>query len=636
VTRRTSSFFERQASARQSTTRLVVLFVLAVLGVVLAVNAAAPLVTLLVTRGGVTLSSNVYLWLTAATLTIIVLRSLVGIAQLRGGGGDAVARLAGGVPVERGTRDPDERRLLNVVDEMAIASGVTVPHVYVLPGEPGLNAFAAGYSPNEAVIAVTEGTLRTLTRDELQGVIGHEFSHVLNGDMRINIQMIGVLAGILFIGEIGLFVLRSQRGGGRKSGGGLVLLVGAALLIIGYSGLFFGRLIKAAISRQREYLADDSAVQFTRNPEGIAGALATIGAEPGGSLVRARAAETLSHMFFANGVTMWFESLFATHPPVLDRIARIDRRFNPVEYLARRRRRAADVEAPAMTRAPAVPMAAAPLSPAALEPRAARVAEVMGSVGRPAPVHVEYAAALLQSLPATVRDAARDPEGAQALLLALALADEDLARKQQLELLEAAGADTLARRADTLAATARTLPVTARLPVVALLGPTLRRLDAAVRQTLARHLAALVEADQHVTLEESVLLTLARRHLAPRIGRAPVRFRSILAVRDDARLVLSLLAHAGEGDTAAAFERGVARLALVDAALVPRDAVELAKVGEALDRLASLAPFVKAQLLEACARTVVADASVSVMEAEVLSAVAAGLDVPVPPVLAAT
>src|SRR5437016_611131 len=351
--------------------------------------------------------------------------------------------------------------------------------------------------------------------------------------MRLSVQMIGVLAGILFIGEVGNFLLRARSGGDdRRSGGGIVF-VGAALLIIGYAGLFFGRLIKAAVSRQREFLADASSVQFTRNPEGIAGALATISAGPGSPLVANRRAKRLSHMFFATGVSMWFESLFATHPPLLERIARIDRRFNPIEYLKRRRPRAAEppesVAPVAPTARPApLPAAAAPLAAApAPAARAARVAGVLDSVGRVTPSHVQYASAVLENLPAAVNEAVADAEGAGALVLALALSDDELARKQQLALLEAAGADALARRADALAGQTRGLAVQARLPVVA-----------------------------------------------------------------------------------------------------------LAAVGEALGRLTTLAPFVKGRLLEACVETAIADATVSVVEAEILRAVAAALDCPVPPILA--
>jgi Zn-dependent protease with chaperone function/uncharacterized tellurite resistance protein B-like protein len=632
------TFFESQARARRSTTVLVGLFLLAVLGVVLAVNIVTPLVYWLTTHNMLTPPPQTYLWVTTVTLAIMGLRSAIGMVQLRGGG-DAVARMAGGVPLERATRDRDERRLLNVVDEMAIASGVAVPRLYVLRGERGINAFAAGYSPNEAVIVVTEAAARTLTRDELQGVVAHEFSHILNGDIRLNVRMIGVLAGILFVGEIGNFMLRLRSSDDRdRKGAGGLLVIGLVLLIVGYTGLFFGRLIKAAVSRQREFLADASAVQFTRNPDGIAGALATISAEPGGSLVANRHAETLSHMLFASGVTMWFESLFATHPPLLERIARIDRRFDPVAYLTRRRPRAAEPDETVRPAARPVGQTAAfagPPRPAVGAARAARVAGVVGSVGRPVAAHVAYAAALLERVPTPLRDAAGDPDGAPALVVALTLSDDELTRKQQLALLEAEGDEALARRADALAGPARMAPPDARLAVVALTAPSLRRLDAPARVALARRVRALVEADRRVTPEEAVLLTLVRRALAPTVGRTtPVRYRSIREVAGEARLVLSLLAHAGSDDTAAAFARGAATLELPTSAPVARDATDFAGIGDALDRLASLAPFVKGRLLEACVETVVADATVSVVEAETLRAVAAALDCPLPPILA--
>ena len=234
-----------------------------------------------------------------------------------------------------------------------------------------------------------------------------------------------------------------------------------------------------------------------------------------------------------------------------------------------------------------------------------------------------------------MNDALADGDGAAALLLALALSDDELARKQQLVLLDADGADALARRADVLANQLRGLAVETRLPIVALAGPSLRRLDPDARQALSRRLQAVVDADDRITLEEAVLLTLARRHLAPAAGRnVPVRFRSIREVRDDARLVLSLLAHAGAGDTAAAFARGAAVLELGDdTRALPRDAMEFAKIGDAFERLVMLAPFVKGRLLEACVETIIADATVSVVETETLRSVAAALDCPVPPLL---
>jgi Zn-dependent protease with chaperone function len=624
------TFFEHQARARRKTGVLVALFVLGVLAVTLTID--------LVLAGIYVYASEDFrvplsVWLVGSLVTVLVIggRSLVGVYALMGGG-DAVARMAGGVPIERDTRVPGERRLLNVVDEMAIASGVTVPRVYVLRGEGGLNAFAAGWAPSNAVIAVTEGALTTFNRDELQAVVAHEFSHILNGDVRLNVAMVGVLAGILFVGAIGEFLLRVRWGSGKDSGRLRLaaLAVGLALTVIGYTGLFFGRLIKAAVSREREFLSDASAVQFTRNPDGVAGALATIAGFPRGSRVVGRQAETLSHMFFAQGISFWFESLFATHPPILERIRRVNPRFLPERYAAAR------ASAPAE---PAIAAAAEPvarLAPSSPLRVSAPVPAVVASVGRPTPAHVDHAAALLAGLPAPLREAAATRDGAQALVLAFALAPDAEARRHQTGLLEAAGLGALARRTEALAGGVRTLAPALRFPVVELALPALRALEPAARAALIAKLERLVQADQRVTMEEFALLALVRQHLRPGAGRRdPVRYRSLEPIEDEARLVLSVLAHAGarQGDDPdAAFARGASALGL-EGRLVPLGAIEFARVGEALARLRLLAPFRKGELLAACVATAVADEEITVLEGEVLRAVAAALDCPVPPIL---
>ncbi|PYM16657.1 MAG: hypothetical protein DMD81_11890, partial [Candidatus Rokuibacteriota bacterium] len=580
----------------------------------------------------------VYVWTTLVTLAVIASRTLVAIHGLRAGG-DAVARMAGGVPIDRDTTDPDERRLLNVVDEMAIASGVTVPRVYVLADEPAINAFAAGYAPNQAVIAVTRGALSRLTRDELQGVIGHEFSHILNGDMRLNVTMIGVLAGIVFIGEIGRFLMRGafdrdgDRRGSSRSG---VAVLGLGLLLIGFVGLFFGRVIKSALSRQREFLADASSVQFTRNPEGLAGALTVIGGPGAGSMVRSRYAETLSHMLFASGVDWWLDVVFATHPPLAERVRRIDSRFVASEYLARREKRPA--AAPAPTRIAADdPARRASRRDGAAAPATKPAAAVIASVGRPERPHVEYAGRVLMALPQVVRDAANAAEMAPALVLAFALSADPLARKQQLALLESRGREECARSADTLVGHVVTLPIGFRLPVVSLALGTLRELDQPARDALVRDLTTMVEADQRVTLPEFALLTLARQQLRPDAARSqPVKYRSIVDVGAEARLVLGLLARAGATTTEAAypaFERGLRMLGLHPSVLAPPERLAFPDVTDALLRLSQLTPFVKGAFLEACIETVTTDRRIALDEAELLRAIAASLDCPVPPIL---
>ncbi len=318
------TFFEHQALARRNTKVMVALFLLAVVAVVLAVDVVLAALYLWSTDAIDVKAVPVEVWLggAAATGLVIAAVSLFNVARLSGGG-EAVASMIGARRVSPDTKDLLEQRLRNVVEEMAIAAGVRVPEVYVMDGERGINAFAAGWDTSGAVVAVTRGTLETLTRDELQGVVAHEFSHILNGDMRLNVRMIGVLAGIVFIGSIGEFVMRSARGS--KKEGGAIILAGLALLVIGYVGLFFARLIKSAVSRQREFLADASSVQFTRNPDGIAGALDQIRSSSAGALLANRYAEEMSHMFFGAAVKVWFGALFDTHPPLDERISRVHR-----------------------------------------------------------------------------------------------------------------------------------------------------------------------------------------------------------------------------------------------------------------------------------------------------------------------
>ncbi|MGH3738724.1 MAG: M48 family metallopeptidase, partial [Micromonosporaceae bacterium] len=322
-------YFERQRQVRRLSQRLVLLFALAVLGIVVAVNLAVVVGFQLYSLPGPQLWSLVAV-VSAVTLAVIGACSLVRMLLLRGGGGGKVAQQLGGVRVPEDTTDPALRRLRNVVEEMAIASGVSVPEVYVLEHEPGINAFAAGWSPADAAVAVTRGALQTLNRDELQGVIAHEFSHVVNGDMRLNIRLIGVLFGILALAVVGRFLLYGSRGRGKSAGA--IMLLALALFAAGYVGVFFGRLIKSAVSRQREYLADASAVQFTRQTRGLVGALKKIGGIPTGSTLRNGKVEDVSHMLFGDGLKL--ASMFATHPPLPERIKVLDPTFDPRELAA--------------------------------------------------------------------------------------------------------------------------------------------------------------------------------------------------------------------------------------------------------------------------------------------------------------
>ena len=339
-------FFEHQEKARNHTFRLLVLFGLGVFALIFSIDAILLLGLGFSDSPGGLDGANwgkilaTYfpaLALVAAFLGFVIgSASLYRLSQLSNGGGASVAESLGGTLLQSETRDPVERKILNIVEEMAIASGMPVPRVYLMD-EEGINAFAAGWSPNDAVIGVTRGCVEALSRDELQGVIAHEFSHILNGDMKINIRLMGILYGIFFLSILGEILIRSISYSGNSSnekkndGKGAIFMIGLVLFILGWMGWFFGRLIQAAVSRQREFLADASAVQFTRNPEGISGALRKIAGWDQGSIIKNPNAPEASHLFFGNGIS-GFSALFATHPPLEERIQRIEGvHFQPPE-----------------------------------------------------------------------------------------------------------------------------------------------------------------------------------------------------------------------------------------------------------------------------------------------------------------
>ena len=617
-------FFHHQDAARRRTAWLVCLFGLAVAAIVLAVYVVVA--ALAERLGDLRLLAAV----STATLTVIASGSLYRMAQLRAGG-ETVALELGGRRLDPCTTDLAERRLLNVVEEMALASGTPVPPVYVLDEEPGINAFAAGNDPASAVIGVSRGSLVYLTRDELQGVVAHEFSHILNGDMRLNLRLVGMLHGILLLAIIGYYLLQAAgRSAGRasKKGGaaGALVLLGLALLIIGFVGVFFARLIRAAVSRQREYLADASAVQFTRYPAGIAGALKKIGGLQQQSRIRHPHAEELSHLFFADAFAGSFLNWLATHPPLAKRIRRLDPSFDGTFP----RTQPLPGEEPAAEARGAVPVR---------PPRIAVMPETLaGQVGTLAPVHLAYAAALKDQVPKPLWDATAEPHAAQAVLYALLLDNEPAVRERQWEALRSAAGDAACRHARQWVPLIDALPADALLPLAERAVPALRQLSPSQYAEFRRSVEALVKADGRLDLFEYALQAMVLRALDLHFGlAAPSRaqYYGLGRLLEPLAIVLSTLAYIGQRtpeEAQQAFDLGAARISR-KMALCPKKQCTLGHLDAALAELRVAAPKLKRQMVEALWTCAAADGTVTRREGEFLRVIMAMLDCPMPPLL---
>lgn len=615
-------FFASQDQAHRQTRRLIGLFLLAVGCIVAALNFLAG--TLYVVSGHIHAASfgaalfavppNVYWLTTLAVLALILGGTFYRMASLSGGGA-AVAEMVGAREIHLASASASEQRLIHVVEEMAIASGTRIPRVFVMDGQRGINAFAAGYSPNEAAIAVTQGALEQLDRDELQGVIAHEFSHILNGDMRLSIQLIGVVAGLVLIGDVGSFFMQFGRGDSdldvRRRGDARLVILGLCIWLIGSVGVFFGALIKAAISRQREYLADASAVQFTRNPQGIGGALIKIG-DAGSNVVHLHARE-LSHMYFGQVDT----DFFATHPPLEDRITRILGSAR-AELLKRSLKNSTAVVDAQMPESPAF---------ASVAPQGAMPASMLASVGNCSAANVQRAQQLIDTLPAEVRRAASTQAGARAVLYALLL-DGDEVRQRQLSIIAAGDHPTMADATERLAELIKPLGVATRMPIFSLAMASLRDLASSQRAELLHQIEALVNADGKVSLEEFVLLSLCKSQLNASPARNKRATGTLQVSSAAASTILALLVRVAQasGDV---YAKAMERLHL---APTDSDTAQLSfhAVDAALVQLNLLEPLGKRDFIDACLHVVTADNKVTVAEGELMRAICAALEVPLP------
>ncbi len=643
-------FFEEQVLAKKRSRRLTLLFALAIIGVIASVYALAMLFHgfgaadsagfRYITGDYETVAQyalafwnpGVLLFSLASTATVVGLGSPYKIAQLRAGG-PAVAVGLGGRRVDPDSTKLEERRLINVVEEMAIASGVPAPEVYVLDREPGINAFAAGNTTSDAVIGVTEGTLHLLQRDELQGVIAHEFSHILNGDSRINLRAIGLLHGIFLLALIGRFLIRGSAQSGKKEGGG-VAVIGIGLLAIGSIGVFFGRMIQSSISRQRELLADASAVQFTRDTDGLVGALKKIGGGSKGSLLQTPKADEASHIFFADGIRRLrlFSGLFRTHPPLRDRIRKLEPDWNG-EFTAVALPQIAD----GMSSPPAPP--GGEVNAFAEVPTEEAVGQAIEHIGSPRPEQVAFARSLHAALPNLWIHAVHQAPMAQAMVFGLLLAQDEVLRGTELlrlaDLTDSQTADlTLRFHAEAIDRSSAE-----KIALVDMALPTLRNLSADEYQRFRQVIDALMQSDRRIDLFEYTLSRMIQRHLARHFegaGPAPLRFRSLHPLLPDTGVLLSTMARVGsrgEEEAARAFRHGQQALQLGSGAapILPPSECTLAAVDRALSRYDAAAPALKRRLMLACAATVMADDTVTDQEAELIRAIGDALDCPVPP-----
>ena len=655
-------FFDRQEKTRRRTGFLLVYFTAAIAGTAAMVYFAAMLLWFFLQGQSASHyePSPPFVWWQPAvfvsvflvTLIVIVIGSLVKISDLRRGG-SRVAEMLGGRQISPNTDDFYERRLLNVVEEMAIASGMTVPPVYVLTREKGINAFAAGYTSNDAVVAVTYGTMVGLKREEIQGVIAHEFSHILNGDMRLNIHLMGGLHGLLLIVLAGraLFHIRA-----RGKGAVVVFLIGGVLVLVGSIGLLFGKLIKSAISRQREFLADAAAVQFTRNPEGLAGALKKIGGLAGGSRLLTPQAEGASHMFFGNGLR---SSSLATHPPLADRVRWLepgfDGKFESVSLDSLHQAISEAEGAPAPSKGPDslvdvfthptdLAMTGAILHGAGQTRRAPAATsarrnpeKLMESIGAPLHDHVKRAVELIDSIPTELRDLARDPYGARAVIYLLLLDRDEAVQAVQIDILrEKADAGVMAEVEKTIPLLSELTPEM-RLPLFDLTLPALRLLSQDQYLPFRVNLRALIDADHRISIFEYALQRVLVCHLDPLFSGNKSRQRAagmyaFCGVQEEISCVLSVLAHLNP-DASAAFKKAVEEIPDTRAifTLWPEEECGWETLDTALDKLQGASFYIKKWTLASALVCLMHDREIAVEEVELFRAIADSLDCPVPP-----
>ncbi|HBM15563.1 MAG TPA: hypothetical protein DD381_04350 [Lentisphaeria bacterium] len=630
-------FFAHQDRARRNTVLLIIYYIITVILIIGAIYVVFAAVFLGEYSGLVgekpfrpqrMWNIELFLAVAGATLLIVITGTIYKIIQLSSGGGSSVATMLGGIQISHGTNDSDERKILNIVEEMAIASGLPVPPVYIMNNEASINAFAAGFSHDHAVIGVTRGCIKKLKRDELQGVIAHEFSHILNGDMRLNIKLIGVLNGILIIAMMGYWIMRSTRNSsssGKKKGGTPLPLLGLLIWVVGYIGVFFGNIIKSAVSRQREFLADASSVQFTRNPDGIAGALKKISSHSMGSKVLSSNAQEVSHMFFANGIHNFWGSLFATHPPIEERINRITgislaSKEIPFERVSQ------DSLISTFSK---------------ISDKDIRIAvnptEVIRKVGTLTQENLLYASSIHSGIPEEIKEALYDSYGAISVIYAMLLEDDATIRNFQLLGLKNRLEGHMYDQTFKLYEPISKIWLGFRLPILDMALPLLKTLTVPQYKDFRNNLDFLIKADNKISLFEYCVGKILTKNLDPIFNKtkiALVKYKDITLLIPRCEELLSCLAYWNAVTADAAneiFEKASEKLSVGNLTIRPSEECNLTILDNSLNELALASPMVKKLIFEGCISCIIADNEIKIEEAELLRAIGSMLDCPVPP-----
>jgi Zn-dependent protease with chaperone function len=651
------NFFEAQDSARRHTSLLILLFIIAVIGLLVLSNILVfefiyftqfSTLTFSIAELEQVFDSNLSILVSAAIIIFITLGSLYKLVQLSSGG-SVIAQHLGGVIVPRSSSDPLHKKILNIVEEMAIASGTPVPQVYIL-NEQGINAFAAGWKTTNAVIGITQGALERLNRDELQGVIAHEFSHIFNGDMRLNIRLIAVLHGILMIGMLGRMILRSLRyvRSSRNSKGGgqaalVILGIGGALAVVGYTGTFFGNWIKSLISRQREFLADASAVQFTRSDEGIANALKKIGGAIPGSAILAAAVDEYSHAYFALGDTTFSLFSFSTHPPLKQRIMRIQPAWDG-RYIFDERKPSRDSDAAqreddrSRKKNIAASVAAGVGLGQSIDVSINEAINSLDNIGELTREQVRAAQLWHRQMPESLISHAENPYGAQALVMALLIDEDALIQSRQYDVLDEIIGEQHASNVKQIQGTVTELASTQTLTLIDLALPTLREMTVEQYQRIKQCIQQLVSADKKVNLREWIIQRVVLQHLDEQYGhrKKPVAKYFVLgSAKHASELMLSLLAYLEHKDmlqAQQAFDVAKRSVGAGALGLLAKDLISLDSLNEAMDELEFLKPPLKKRFLQACVACISHDGEVTIQAYELTRAIASCLDCPMPPV----